>query len=347
MTAGVPAQPDAFNGVLIVDKPAGFTSFDVVAVVRGLTRQKKIGHTGTLDPMATGVLPLLLGTAAKAESLLPDTDKAYEADFQLGVETDTQDSTGTVLRESGRPASRGQVEAALRRFQGELMQLPPMYSAVRQNGKRLYELAREGKVVERSPRPVFIREARLLEYDALDRRGRLFLACSKGTYVRSVIADLGAALGTFGMMAGLRRTRACGFTLDDAQPLERLREAGAEYTAGCLLPVDRLFACLPAVAVTGPQARRFCNGGGLALERTSLSGGCQAGERVRVYGVINNGVVNNSVINNGGAVSGPEPERAFLGLGEVDAAGEELSVCKLFCTVVQARGKAANTMAPG
>ena len=111
MTAGIPAAPDAFNGVLIVDKPAGFTSFDVVAVLRGLTRQKKIGHTGTLDPMATGVLPLLLGTAAKAESLLPDTDKAYEADFQLGVETDTQDSTGAVLRESGSPASRGQVES--------------------------------------------------------------------------------------------------------------------------------------------------------------------------------------------------------------------------------------------
>ena len=125
MTAGIPAAPNAFNGVLIVDKPAGFTSFDVVAVLRGLTRQKKIGHTGTLDPMATGVLPLLLGTAAKAESLLPDTDKAYEADFQLGVETDTQDSTGAVLRESGSPASRGQVESALERFQGELMPAAP------------------------------------------------------------------------------------------------------------------------------------------------------------------------------------------------------------------------------
>ena len=337
MTAGVSAAPDAFNGVLIVDKPAGFTSFDVVAVMRGLTRQKKIGHTGTLDPMATGVLPLLLGTAAKAESLLPDTDKAYEADFQLGVETDTQDSTGAVLRESSCPASREQVVSALGHFQGELMQLPPMYSAVRQNGRRLYELAREGKVVERVPRPVFIREARLLEYDAQSRRGRLFLACSKGTYVRSVIADLGAALGTFGMMTGLRRTQACGFTLEDAQPLEQLREAGAGHIAGRLLPVDRLFSCLPAVAVTGPQARRFCNGGGLALERIDLSGSRKSGVRVRVYGTIYSGAIasgdtgssaaDGSIVN-----SGLVPGNMFLGLGEVDAAKEELGVRKLFCT---------------
>ena len=339
MTAGVSAAPDAFNGVLIVDKPAGFTSFDVVAVLRGLTRQKKIGHTGTLDPMATGVLPLLLGTAAKAESLLPDTDKAYEADFQLGVETDTQDSTGAVLRESGSPASRGQVESALERFQGELMQLPPMYSAVRQNGRRLYELAREGKVVERLPRPVVIREAKLLAYDAQSRRGRLFLVCSKGTYVRSVIADLGAALGTFGMMTGLRRTRACGFTLEDAQPLERLRAEGAGYAAGCLLPVDRLFSRLPAVAVTGPQARRFCNGGGLSLESTALAGSRQPGLRVRVYGsadsgAAGSGAVNSGAVNSGAVNSGPEPGNAFLGLGEVDAAGEQIGVCKLFRTAV-------------
>lgn len=312
----------SFNGILIVDKPAGFTSFDVVAVVRGLTGQKKIGHTGTLDPMATGVLPLLLGTAAKAESLMPDTDKAYEADFQLGIETDTQDNTGTVLNQCETPVSRNQVENTLQLFLGESMQIPPMYSAVRQNGKRLYELAREGKVVEREPRPIWIREAVLLDYDEQNRCGRLYLACSKGTYVRSLIADLGKALGTFGTMTALRRTAACGFTLSDAQPLEQLRVMSADLIAQHLLPVDRIFACLPAVSVTGPQAGRFCNGGGLALERTSLSKDEPAGKRVRVYGPIGDPASNRA--------AGSGSAHTFLGIGEINQAKQELCVCKLF-----------------
>ncbi|MCI1965552.1 MAG: tRNA pseudouridine(55) synthase TruB [Oscillospiraceae bacterium] len=259
------------NGLLILDKPAGFTSFDAVAVMRGLTHQRKIGHTGTLDPMATGVLPLLLGCATRANALLPDTDKEYEAGFRLGIATDTQDMTGKVIAESGHGAAKEKVEAALCAFRGEILQVPPMVSAISVGGKRLYDLARQGIEVERKPRPVTISRLELLSYDESTRSGALRVACSKGTYIRTLCADLGEALHTYGAMSSLRRTRASGFTLSDCVTLPQAKQLAAENRlAERVLPVETLFMGMPDVAVSPAQAVRFGNGGALDLDRTSL-----------------------------------------------------------------------------
>ena len=259
------------DGIIVLDKPQDFTSFDAVAAVRGLTRERRIGHTGTLDPMATGVLPLLLGRATKAAALLPDTDKAYEADFRFGERRDTGDATG-------------RLEAALPRFTGDILQVPPMYSAVSVNGQRLYKLARQGVEVERAARPVRIAALSLLSYDAAQRTGRLAVTCSKGTYIRTLIEDVAASLGTCGVMTALRRTAACGFTLGDAvslDALKALRETGD--FSGVLRPVEKLFASLPAVHVTQAQGKRYLNGGALDAARCRMEGSPCAGAQAAVY----------------------------------------------------------------
>ena len=299
------------TGVLILDKPADFTSFDAVAVCRRLCHERKIGHTGTLDPMATGVLPLLLGKATRAASLLEDTDKEYEAGFQLGVSTDTEDSTGKVLETSDTPVSRELLESLLPRFRGEIMQVPPMYSAVSKDGKRLYELARKGIEVERDARPVTIFKLELIEYHEETREGKLMVSCSKGTYIRTLIADLAKAAGSLGVMTALRRTKACGFTLADAITLD---EAKALSEAGTLeeklRPVESLFAHLPAITVSGAQTARFGNGGQLDLKRIPAfrKQNPPDGEIVRVRG----------------------EKGEFLGLGQVQAEKGWLAILKLF-----------------
>ena len=250
------------DGIIVLDKPQDFTSFDAVAVVRGLTRERRIGHTGTLDPMATGVLPLLLGRATKAAALLPDTDKAYEADFRFGERRDTGDATGRLLAQDETPVERAALEAALPRFTGDILQVPPMYSAVSVNGQRLYKLARQGVEVE----------------------GRLAVTCSKGTYIRTLIEDVAASLGTCGVMTALRRTAACGFTLGDAvslDALKALRETGD--FSGVLRPVEKLFASLPAVHVTQAQGKRYLNGGALDAARCRMEGSPCAGAQAAVY----------------------------------------------------------------
>lgn len=298
------------NGVLIVDKPQGFTSFDVVALMRGLCREKKMGHTGTLDPMATGVLPLLLGTATRALPLLEDTGKEYEAGFCLGFETDTQDTTGKTSAKSGTRASKEQVEAVLPRFRGEILQTPPMYSAVCVGGRRLYDLARQGVEVEREARPVTVFRLELLRFDEESQSGGLLVACSKGTYVRTLCSDIGRALGTRGVMSSLRRTKASGFALSDAVTVEQARSLASQgRLQERLLSVESLFARRPAIAVTAAQAVRFANGGALDLVRTALREKAPAeGERYRVL----------------------SPEGEFLGLGETREG--ELRVLRLFCT---------------
>lgn len=299
------------TGVLILDKPADFTSFDAVAVCRRLCHERKIGHTGTLDPMATGVLPLLLGKATRAASLLEDTDKEYEAGFRLGVSTDTEDSTGKVLETSDTPVSRELLESLLPRFRGEIMQVPPMYSAVSKDGKRLYELARKGIEVERDARPVTIFKLELMEYHEETREGKLTVSCSKGTYIRTLIADLAKAAGSLGVMTALRRTKACGFTLADAITLD---EAKALSEAGTLeeklRPVESLFVHLPTVTVSGAQAARFGNGGQLDLKRIPAfrKQNPPDGEIVRVRG----------------------EKGEFLGLGQVQAEKGWLAILKLF-----------------
>ena len=296
------------NGVIVMDKPRGFTSFDVVALMRGVCHERKIGHTGTLDPMATGVLPLLLGTATRALPFLGDTDKEYEAGFRLGFATDTLDTTGKTVAESPVRATREQVEAVLPRFRGEIFQTPPMYSAVSVNGRRLYELARQGVEVEREKRPVTVFRLELTEFDEPSQSGRLLAACSKGTYIRTLCADIGEALGTYGVMSALRRTRAAGFTLGGAvTPDEAKALAARGLLEGRVLPVEALFAALPEVRVSAAQAVRVSNGGALDLERTELRGGhATQGGRYRIL----------------------SPEGAFLALGE---AGEtELRILRLF-----------------
>lgn len=256
------------NGIIVLDKPQDFTSFDAVAVVRGLTRERRIGHTGTLDPMATGVLPLLLGCATKAVSLLPDTEKSYEASFRFGEARDTGDVTGAVLKTDDTPVSVDALRAVLPRFTGDILQVPPMYSAVSVNGQRLYKLARQGVEVEREARPVHIASLELLEYDEPTRTGRFAVSCSKGTYIRTLIEDIASALATCGVMTALRRTAACGFTLADATSLDALKalkETG-DFSA-VLRPVEKLFAELPAVQVTSAQGQRYVNGGALDFAR--------------------------------------------------------------------------------
>ncbi len=273
------------DGIIVLDKPQDFTSFDAVAVVRGLTRERHIGHTGTLDPMATGVLPLLLGRATKAASLLPDTDKSYTADFRFGERRDTGDSTGALLETDETPVDRAALEAVLPQFTGDVLQVPPMYSAVSVNGQRLYKLARQGMEIERAARPVHIASLKLLDYNAAQRAGRLIVTCSKGTYIRTLIEDIAATLSTGGVMTALRRTAACGFTLDDAvslDALKALRETGD--FSGVLRPVEKLFAPLPAVHVTPAQGKRYLNGGALDFARCRSCGPEPGtGERVAVY----------------------------------------------------------------
>ena len=256
------------DGIIVLDKPQDFTSFDAVAVVRGLTRERRIGHTGTLDPMATGVLPLLLGRATKAVSLLPDTDKSYEASFRFGEARDTGDVTGALLNTDDTPVSLDALKAALPRFTGDILQVPPMYSAVSVNGQRLYKLARQGVEIEREARPVHVASLELLEYDENTRAGRIAVTCSKGTYIRTLIEDIAAALSTCGVMTALRRTAACGFTLADAvslDALKALKESG-DFSA-VLRPVEKLFSALPAVQVTPAQGQRYLNGGALDFAR--------------------------------------------------------------------------------
>ena len=259
------------NGVLTVDKPEGFTSFDVIAVVRKLTGQRKTGHTGTLDPNATGVLPVLLGSATKAQDIIPNHDKTYEAEFRLGFTTDTLDIWGQQTATFSKTADAEQVEQALRPLRGDIMQVPPMYSAVKKDGKRLYDLARQGVEVERKARPVTVYRLTLDRFDEEQQTGSLTVSCSKGTYIRTLIDDMGSALGTGAVMTALRRTQACGFSVEDCLTLEQIRERAADGTLGdAVRSTESLFVCYSAVAVSDAQAKRFQNGGALALERTGL-----------------------------------------------------------------------------
>ena len=261
------------SGIVIIDKPGGWTSMDVCAKLRGILKERRIGHGGTLDPLATGVLPVFVGSATKAVEFAEKGDKEYLAGLRLGVETNTQDITGQVL--SARPVTAGQaeLEGALPAFTGPIMQVPPMYSAIKRNGQKLYELARAGKEVHRDPRPVTIHALTLLgrteEGDYLLR-----VRCSKGTYVRTLCHDIGAALGCGGCMSSLRRTMAAGFTLEQAVTLERVQEEGAAL----LLPVDRFFGGLPAYRIPSPRQERLCRNGS-PLPAPELAAG-----EYRVYG---------------------------------------------------------------
>jgi len=245
------------DGIVVIDKPQGWTSMDVCAKLRGALREKRVGHAGTLDPMATGVLPVFVGQATKAVRFAEDGRKEYRAALRLGVVTDTQDTTGTVLRTArADDVTEAALRAALARFTGEQTQIPPMYSAVKRGGKKLYELARAGVEVERAPRPVTIFALELLERIAPEE-WRLRVVCSKGTYIRTLCHDVGAALGCGGAMSALTRTAAAGFSLSDAVPLEEALARGAEALRG----VDSLFSRYPAYRLGDAETERRCRCG--------------------------------------------------------------------------------------
>ncbi|MCR5652472.1 MAG: tRNA pseudouridine(55) synthase TruB [Ruminococcus sp.] len=260
------------NGVLVVDKPKEFTSFDVVAVIRKLSGQRKIGHTGTLDPNATGVLPLLLGNATKAQDIVPNHDKEYIADFLLGITTDTLDIWGQVKTERKSEVCRSEIERVIKQFKGEIQQIPPMFSAVSVGGQRLYDLARKGVEVERKARPVTIYELELRSFDEKTQRGTLRVKCSKGTYIRTLIDDIGRELGTGAVMTALRRTMACGFTLEKAYSLDEIKKLSQNgELENKLMSTESLFYGYPELWVTDAQATRFYNGGELDISRTKLT----------------------------------------------------------------------------
>ena len=254
------------NGIVIIDKPAGWTSQDVTARLRRVFGTRRIGHGGTLDPMATGVLPVFVGRATRGVEFFEHAEKTYETELLLGVATDTEDTTGTVLFRREVSVTPGQLAAVLERFRGEIMQIPPMYSALKVHGQKLCDLARKGRQVERQPRPVTIHELTLLsrEGDTL----RLRVRCSKGTYIRTLCADIGEALGCGGCMQALRRTQAGEYTIAEAVPLQQLLEAAEPETY--LRDVDTMFRGYPGVKLTVNQEKRCRNGNAFSV---SLPGG--------------------------------------------------------------------------
>lgn len=247
------------NGILVIDKSAGWTSQDVAAKLRGVFHERRVGHGGTLDPMATGVLPVFIGRATRAAEFLESAEKEYVAGLRLGVVTDTQDTSGTVLETNSVCVTRAQLEAALRQFLGPIEQIPPMYSAIKINGQKLYELARRGQEVARRPRSITIHALELLEGEGADWTIRV--RCSKGTYVRTLCHDLGRALGCGGCMSSLRRTRAGSFTLAQAVTMQQVLDfAAGQDPQQLLMPVDAVFAAYPPLIVTLGQAAKLKNG---------------------------------------------------------------------------------------
>lgn len=257
------------NGILCMNKPQDFTSFDVIGKLRGILHMKRLGHTGTLDPMATGVLPILVGTATKACDILPNQDKTYQATVVFGKATDTLDIWGKPLQNyPEQHVTEAALCAILPEFLGDITQLPPMYSAVSVNGKRLYELARKGETVERPTRTVHIDAITLDAFDEMQQTATLTISCGKGTYIRTLLSDIGQRLGGDAVMTALTRTAACGYPLQDCLTFEQVAAAMANGTLEeHLLPTDSLFSSYPKLRLNAAQERMFCNGVKLDLNR--------------------------------------------------------------------------------
>lgn len=249
------------NGIVIIDKPQGWTSQDVTARLRRVFNTRRIGHGGTLDPMATGVLPVFVGRATRGVEFFEHAEKTYEAVLQLGLTTDTEDTSGTVLEKKEVHISETEFKGILSQFRGKIMQIPPMYSALKINGQKLVDLARKGKTVERQPREIEIFELTPLEFTGTT--ARLRVKCSKGTYIRTLCKDIGEALGCGGCMAALRRVQAGEYTIDEAVPLMALLEE--QEPEKWLRPVDSLFRNHPSVTLSANQEKRIRNGGSFSV----------------------------------------------------------------------------------
>ena len=254
------------NGIIIIDKPDGWTSMDVCAKLRGIFREKRIGHAGTLDPMATGVLPVFIGRATRAVEFASESEKDYVAGLKLGVITNTQDTSGEVLESRPVSITLEQLEAVLPRFRGPIQQIPPMYSAIKINGKKLYELARKGKEVERKPRNITIHSLTVEGQTAPDEF-ILRVRCSKGTYVRTLCHDIGSALGCGGCMSSLRRTMAAGFALEQSVTLEQVQQA--QTPTDLLLPVESYFSHYPVLTLDADGEKKIRNGMTLVMPQTA------------------------------------------------------------------------------
>lgn len=297
------------NGVLVINKEQNYTSFDVVAVVRKTLNIKKIGHTGTLDPNATGVLPVLLGSATKAQDIMPDSDKTYLADFKFGESTDTLDIWGKLTGKSDKKVTLAQIDDILEKFTGEIEQIPPMYSAVSVGGKRLYELARENITVDRKSRKVTVYSIKLCSFDEKTQSGRIEVKCSKGTYIRTLIDDIARALGTLGVMTALQRNYACGYSISEAITLKELKDSVDEGTVeNHIKSVESIFKSYEEITVSDKQAVRFSNGNPLDLCRLNKT---QVFEDKKIFRVKNR-------------------DGEFLSLGIVDMTNKMMKMYKHF-----------------
>lgn len=289
-------------GIICLDKPEGLTSFAAVSRLRRITGIKKAGHAGTLDPMATGVLPVMTSGATRFIDFLESHEKGYTATVQLGVTTDTLDMTGAVLHSKKTSVEREELLNTLEAFNGVITQLPPMYSAVHVDGRRLYELARKGIEVERTPRQVEIFKLELIDFDFDTQSFSIDVLASKGTYIRSLANDIGEKLSCGASLSSLRRTKACGFSLHDAVTFEQLESF--DDISKITLPVESALSHFPKVTVSSPQATRFTNGGGLDLQRLKLK------NPRGIYRVFS-------------------PDNIFLGLGEADTENGIMTVKKI------------------
>ncbi len=260
------------NGIICIDKPQGFTSFDVVAKLRGILKMKRIGHGGTLDPMATGVLPIFLGNATKACDMIDNDVKAYTAEMKFGIVTDTLDITGKILSTAKPHFSENELENALNAFKGEIEQIVPMYSAVSVNGQKLYKLARKGIETQRPKKNVNIFSLSLIDFDADNYTALIDVKCSKGTYIRTLIDDIGTALSCGATMTALRRTASCGFSLEDCLDFDTVKEL---FESGCLentmLKPCQLFENCPKITLSSTNCEKYKNGVKLSIDKLGIN----------------------------------------------------------------------------
>lgn len=298
------------SGVVVINKPEGYTSFDVVAVVRKSTGIRKCGHCGTLDPNATGVLPVLVGNATKAQDIIPNHDKEYRAALKFGIATDTLDVWGNILHEEKTNITKQMLCGAASLFVGQIMQTPPMYSAVSKDGVRLYELARKGIEVERSARAITIYKLTVDSFDETTQSGVISVSCSKGTYIRQLICDIAEKLGTSAVMTELVRTKACGFSIDEAISLDDFVTLCKESKAEAhIRDVESLFVCYDELLISEAQTNRFSNGNPLDISRTRLKASNLADKTIlRVK----------------------SPDGDFIGLGITDADSSMIKMYKHF-----------------
>ncbi len=294
------------TGIICFDKPKNITSFSAVGILKRVTGEKKAGHAGTLDPMATGVLPVAFGGATRFIELFETHDKAYEASVKLGVTTDTLDCTGKVLSETECDVTKEELLQVLESFKGNIQQIPPMYSAIKKDGIRLYELARQGIDIEREKREVTVYSLECLDFDRENQTFKISVECSAGTYIRTLASDIGEKLGCGAMMTELRRTKALGFTLENCVTEDEIKAlAQRGETEKAVIQVEDALK-YDSVFVTQKQAVRFHNGGHLSTDRLNFE--VKPNMRYKVY----------------------SPEREFLGIGEVSPDGLQLNAKRVY-----------------